>query len=310
MSKKNSLQAVRGMHDVLPDQAFRWQEVEASLENLFHRYNYSQMRTPILEASELFARSIGEETDIVGKEMYSFDDRSGANLTLRPEGTAGCVRSGIEHGLFYNQQQRLWYIGPMFRHERPQRGRYRQFHQVGVECYGWHTADIEAEVIGLAYEAFRELGLQGIRLKINSLGNRKDRETYRDKLVTYFSRYESHLDEDNHRRLAQNPLRILDSKNPELQSLIQDAPLMIDALSDESAEHFGTLQSHLRALEIDFEIDTKLVRVSSKELKGIKLTLAGTPERMRDNSAACFGESFTPSIMTYSNVIFDWVARA
>jgi histidyl-tRNA synthetase len=227
---------------------------------VFAQHSYKQIRTPLLESTHLFARSIGAETDIVSKEMYTFDDRNGDSLTLRPEGTASTVRAGIENGLFYNQQQRLWYTGPMFRHERPQKGRYRQFYQMGVECYGWSTPDIEAEVLAMIDHVFTALGLQHTELQINSLGDADTRERYRSALVEYLSKHADALDDDSRRRLTTNPLRILDSKNEGVQALLLDAPSILDFLSTESADAFACLQGYLQDLEIDFTINPRLVR--------------------------------------------------
>ena len=228
MSEK--LQAIRGMRDILPEESVRWQCVERKITQVLDRYGYQEIRLPILEKTELFARSIGEQTDIVAKEMYSFEDRNGDSLTLRPEGTAGCVRAGLEHGLFHNQTQKLWYMGPMFRHERPQKGRQRQFHQIGVEAFGFDGPDIDAELIILSARLWRELGIKDITLQLNSLGTLQARNKYREILIDYFSQHEEQLDEDSQRRLQTNPLRILDSKNPERQGLIDASPVMKDHL--------------------------------------------------------------------------------
>lgn len=260
MSKQSQIKAIKGMKDILPSQSHYWLKVESLCADIFAKRAYRQIRMPIMESTSLFARSIGSETDIVSKEMYTFDDRNGDSLTLRPEGTASCVRAGIENGLFYNQQQRLWYVGPMFRHERPQKGRYRQFHQVGVECYGWETPDIEAEVLAMVYDLFQELGLSHTILYINSLGDAESRARYKEALVEYLQQHFDDLDEDSQRRLKTNPLRILDSKNAQVQSLLTDAPNILDFLSEQSQAHFASLQSYLLALGIPFEINSKLVR--------------------------------------------------
>jgi histidyl-tRNA synthetase len=260
MSKKSQIKAIRGMNDILPNESPLWLAVEAVCAGVFAQYSYKQIRTPLLESTHLFARSIGAETDIVSKEMYTFDDRNGDSLTLRPEGTASTVRAGIENGLFYNQQQRLWYTGPMFRHERPQKGRYRQFYQIGVECYGWSTPDIEAEVLAMIHKVFTDLGLQYTELQINSLGDVDTRERYRSALTEYLSKHVDALDEDSQRRLTTNPLRILDSKNEGVQALLLDAPSILDYLSPESADAFACLQGYLDDLEIDFTINPRLVR--------------------------------------------------
>lgn len=260
MSKKQLIKAVRGMNDTLPDQSALWLKVESICQSVFDSYGYNQLRTPIVESTHLFLRSIGADTDVVSKEMYTFDDRNGDSLSLRPEGTASCVRAGIENGLFYNQQQRLWYTGPMFRHERPQKGRYRQFMQTGAEVYGWSTPDIEAEVLSVISLIFQKLGLQKTELQINSLGDEQARTKYRQTLVDYLSGFESKLDEDSQRRLVSNPLRILDSKNPDTQAVLSNAPSILDCLSDESAKKFKQLQTHLNDLGIEFTINPKLVR--------------------------------------------------
>ena len=259
MSKK--IQAIRGMHDILPEQIHLWQALEAAVGEVVGRYGYSEIRMPIVESTDLFCRSIGEVTDIVEKEMYTFEDRNGDLLSLRPEGTASCVRAGIEHGLFYNQIQRLWYQGPMFRHERPQKGRYRQFHQVGIECFGMSGAEIEAEIILMSYRVWQKLGLMNeLRLEINTLGTLEERAVYKASLVDYFQQHLDELDEDSQRRLKTNPLRILDSKNPAMQVLIEQAPKLLDALGDESREHFETLLSYLSDADIDYTVNSRLVR--------------------------------------------------
>jgi len=255
------IQAIRGMNDILPEQTPYWQKLEAVLRQLMDSYGYSEIRMPIVENTQLFKRSIGEVTDIVEKEMYTFDDRNGDSLTLRPEGTASCVRAGIEHGLLYNQEQRLWYTGPMFRHERPQKGRYRQFHQLGVETFGVATADVDAELILMTARLWRELGLaDSVRLEINSLGTNEARAAYRDKLVAFLEPIKEQLDEDSQRRLGTNPLRILDSKNPDVQALVKDAPKLSEHLDDESKEHFAKLCRILEANGIEYQVNTNLVR--------------------------------------------------
>lgn len=259
MSKKK-IQAIRGMNDILPAQTPIWQHIEHTLHQVLESYGYQEIRMPILEATELFSRSIGEVTDIVEKEMFSFVDRNSDNLTLRPEGTASCVRAGIQNGLFYNQIQRLWYIGPMFRHERPQKGRYRQFNQLGVEAYGLTGADIDAEIILMTARFWQKLGFDNLELQINSLGSSEARAVYRNKLVDYFLDNESQLDEDSKRRLNTNPLRILDSKNPQMQSLIQSAPQLLDHLDKESQTHFQQLKNILDQIGINYRINPQLVR--------------------------------------------------
>jgi len=254
------LQAIRGMTDILPQETGRWQFVERKIAEILNNYGYQEIRMPILEKTELFARSIGEHTDIVAKEMYSFEDRNGDSLTLRPEGTASCVRAGLEHGLFHNQTQKLWYMGPMFRRERPQKGRQRQFHQIGVEAFGFAGPDIDAELIMLSARLWRELGLKDMCLQLNSLGTAQARAGYREILIDYFLQHEKQLDEDSQRRLHTNPLRILDSKNPDMQELINAAPVMKDHLDEESRLHFEQLLHILNEVGIEYEINPRLVR--------------------------------------------------
>ncbi|MEA3380657.1 MAG: histidine--tRNA ligase [Pseudomonadota bacterium] len=256
-----TIQAIRGMNDCLPEISGTWQKVESVLRQVVASYGYQEIRTPIVESTDLFKRSIGEVTDIVEKEMYTFEDRNGDSLTLRPEGTASCVRAGNEHGLLYNQQQRLWYMGPMFRHERPQKGRYRQFHQFGVETYGMDGPDIDLEVILLSARFWKSFGIeQHVKLQINTLGSNEARAAYRDTLVAFLKERADQLDEDSLRRLETNPLRVLDSKNPDVQAAIVDAPALIDHLDDESKAHFDTLCARLTQAGIEFEINPRLVR--------------------------------------------------
>jgi len=256
----NSIQAIRGMNDILPTQTPHWQYLEQTLRDLLAAYGYHEIRMPILEKTELFKRSIGEVTDIVEKEMYSFADRNGDNLTLRPEGTASCVRAGIEHGLLHNQVQRLWYLGPMFRHERPQQGRYRQFHQLGVEVYGLNGPDIDAEILLMTARFWKMLGLADLELQINSLGSAEARAAYRATLVDYFSGHAAQLDEDSQRRLHSNPLRILDSKNTEMQALIDAAPRLLAHLDQSSADHFAQLCAVLDQAGVAYRVNPRLVR--------------------------------------------------
>ena len=249
------------MNDCLPQDSALWQYVETTLRDTAASYGYSEIRFPIVEMTELFKRSIGEVTDIVEKEMYTFSDRNGDSLTLRPEGTACCVRAGNEHGLLYNQEQRLWYTGPMFRHERPQKGRYRQFHQFGLEAFGIATPDIDAEVIILTARIWQKLGLTPyVKLELNSLGSNEARAAYRDKLVAYLEQHKDLLDEDSLRRLYSNPLRVLDSKNPALAEVLAKAPQLAEHLDAESAAHFASLQQRLTAAGIEFVINPRLVR--------------------------------------------------
>jgi histidyl-tRNA synthetase len=255
-----NIQAIRGMRDILPDQTPLWQYLEGRVREVVQGYGYREIRMPSLEMTELFRRSIGEATDIVEKEMYTFEDRNGDSLTLRPEGTAGCVRAGIESGLFFNQVQRLWYQGPMFRHEKPQRGRFRQFHQIGVETYGMPGPDIDIEVILITHRIWRALGLEDLELQINTLGTPAERTVYRQQLVEYLSGRKSELDEESLRRLDTNPLRILDSKNPDMRGLIADAPALIDYLGEESKSHFDALCSGLEQAGVAFVVNPRLVR--------------------------------------------------
>jgi histidyl-tRNA synthetase len=255
------IKAIRGMNDILPEQTPVWQYLEGTVKEVLDAYGYSEIRMPIVEQTGLFKRSIGEVTDIVEKEMYTFDDRNGDSLTLRPEGTASCVRAAEEHGLLFNQMQRFWYQGPMFRYERPQKGRYRQFHQIGVETFGMGGSDIDAEIIFLSARLWKKLGLlDSVTLQLNSLGSNEARETYKNALVEYLEQRKENLDEDSLRRLDSNPLRILDSKNPEMQTLLADAPVLSDYLDDESKTHFSELTSMLDAAGITYEINPRLVR--------------------------------------------------
>ena len=271
------IQAIRGMNDLLPDQSPKWQYLEKTVSRLLSKYGYQEIRMPIVEQTELFKRSIGEVTDIVEKEMYTFEDRNGDSLTLRPEGTACCVRAAEQHGLLFNQTQRLWYQGPMFRHERPQKGRYRQFHQIGVECFGFSGPDIDAELIALTAELWKELRIDdSVELQINSLGTPEERATYRQALVDYLSQFESELDEDSLRRLSTNPLRILDSKNAKTQSILVDAPILSEFFGEESNQHFDELRAYLDALGVRYVINPKLVR----------------------------------GLDYYSNMVFEWVTSA
>ncbi|MCE2596770.1 histidine--tRNA ligase [Motilimonas cestriensis] len=256
-----SIQAIRGMNDCLPEQTPVWQKVENILKQVVSSYGYSEIRMPIVESTHLFKRSIGEVTDIVEKEMYTFDDRNGDSLTLRPEGTASCVRAGNEHGLLYNQERRLWYIGPMFRHERPQKGRYRQFHQFGVEVFGMASADIDAEVILMTAQFWQQLGLTDhVELQLNSLGSNEARAIYRDALVAFLTEHESALDEDSKRRMHTNPLRVLDSKSAAVQAILVDAPKLSDYLDQESKDHFAKLCQILDAAGVKYVVNEKIVR--------------------------------------------------
>ncbi|GGP39253.1 histidine--tRNA ligase [Shewanella algicola] len=255
------IQAIRGMNDILPTQSPIWQKVEAVLRSSVSAFGYSEIRTPIVESTDLFKRSIGEVTDIVEKEMYTFEDRNGDSLTLRPEGTASTVRAGNEHGLLYNQEQRLWYMGPMFRHERPQKGRYRQFHQFGVEVYGIGTADIDAEVLMLSARLWDQLGIKDhVALELNTLGDPAERAAYRDALIAFLEQHKDKLDEDSQRRMYSNPLRVLDSKDPQVQAILADAPALMDYLGEDTKTHFSTLCELLDAVGIQYTINPRLVR--------------------------------------------------
>ncbi len=253
-------QAIRGMNDVLPEDSGTWRYVESVVREVIESYGYQEIRLPILEHTELFRRSIGEVTDIVEKEMYTFLDRNDESLTMRPEATAGMVRAGISHGLFHNQRQKLWTCGPMFRYEKPQKGRYRQFHQIDVEAMGYPGPDVDAELIIMSARMWQRLGLSRLKLEVNSLGSPQSRKKYRESLVNHFSAVKSRLDEDSIRRLEQNPLRILDSKNPDMQAVIADAPVMLDYLDEESARHFTKLKVLLDAAGITYDVNPRLVR--------------------------------------------------
>jgi histidyl-tRNA synthetase len=258
---REKIQAIRGMNDILPDEASLWEYFEDTVRAWLRAYGYRAIRTPILERTDLFVRSIGEVTDIVEKEMYTFvDELSGESLTLRPEATASCVRAAIEHSLLYEGPQRLWYWGPMFRHERPQKGRYRQFHQVGAEALGFPGPDIDAEHVVMCARLWRMLGLDGIALELNTLGSNEARARYRARLVKYLERHRDMLDADSQRRLHTNPMRVLDSKNPAMQPLIEGAPKLADDLDEESLRQFEDLQARLRAAGVVFSLNSRLVR--------------------------------------------------
>lgn len=257
----DKIQAIRGMNDILPAKTSAWRYVENILTTCLRRYGYHEVRFPLVESTQLFKRTIGEVTDIVEKEMYTFDDLNGDSLTLRPEGTAGCVRACIEHGLLYNQTQKLWYMGPMFRHERPQKGRYRQFNQLGVEVFGIAGASIELELILLCRRMWQELGFADqVQLQINSLGTLAERQQHKVKLVEYLRDHFDDLDQDSKNRLERNPLRVLDSKNPQMQELIANAPKLLDSLGEESSAMFQSLCSGLDTLGINYQVNPVLVR--------------------------------------------------
>ncbi|MGI9250624.1 MAG: histidine--tRNA ligase [Pseudohongiellaceae bacterium] len=253
--------AIRGMNDILPQQTPDWQYLEDCFRQVVKAYGYGEIRFPVLEQTQLFKRSIGEVTDIVEKEMYSFDDRNGDNLSLRPEGTAGCVRAAEQHGLLYNQQQRLWYQGPMFRHERPQKGRYRQFHQFGIEAFGMAGPDIDAEIIEVATSLWQRLDLSAhLKLEVNNVGSSEDRKRYAKELSAWLSKHEKELDEDARRRIHSNPMRVLDSKNPATQTLLAKAPKLEDFISDDSNNHYHGVLSLLDSAGIKHAFNPRLVR--------------------------------------------------
>ncbi|MCG7530178.1 histidine--tRNA ligase [Psychrobium sp. MM17-31] len=256
-----TIQAIRGMNDCLPTQTSLWQFAEQAVRNTVAAYGYSEIRTPIVESTDLFKRSIGEVTDIVEKEMYTFDDRNGDSLTLRPEGTACVVRAGNQHGLLYNQEQRLWYMGPMFRHERPQKGRYRQFHQFGVEVYGISDAHADAEVLMMSAYLWKQLGMtEHVRLELNTLGDNEERAEYRDALIAFLEQHKDVLDEESQRRMYTNPLRVLDTKNHDVQAILVDAPKLSDHLGEESKQHFEKLCELLSLAGIEYTVNERLVR--------------------------------------------------
>jgi histidyl-tRNA synthetase len=254
------IQPVRGMADILPAEIGYWQRLEGTAREVLAAYGYEELRVPVVEHTELFKRSIGEFTDIVEKEMYTFEDKGGDSLTLRPEATAGVVRAAISNGLTHNQKLRVWCLGPMFRHERPQKGRYRQFHQIDVEALGFPGPDVDAEVILVGARLWKRLQIGRVRLEINSLGTPAARQAYRERLVEYFRAHRQSLDEDSVRRLDTNPLRILDSKNPEMRATLEAAPAIVDHLDHESAAHFATLCGHLKAAGVEFRVNPRLVR--------------------------------------------------
>jgi histidyl-tRNA synthetase len=274
------------MNDLLPEAVERWQRIESAARDVLHAYGYREIRLPIVEKSELFARSIGSQTDIVEKEMYSFEDRNGEKLTLRPEGTAGCVRAGIENGFLHNQIQRLWYAGPMFRHERPQKGRYRQFYQIGVEAFGIETPDLDVEIILMCARLWRALGLEGLTLELNSLGTPDARAAYRDELTRYLSARRDRLDEDSLRRLEKNPLRILDSKNPAMREVIAGAPNLHDHLDDASRVHFARVGEYLRDSGVSYTVNPRLVRGLDYYTRTV---FEWTTDRLGAQSAVCAG---------------------
>ncbi|MGB5146328.1 MAG: histidine--tRNA ligase [Porticoccaceae bacterium] len=283
----NAMQSLRGMNDILPGETPVWQHLEATLAELLAGYGYQEIRFPLLESTELFQRSIGEVTDIVEKEMYSFIDRNGDSVTLRPEGTAGCVRACAQHGLLRNQVQRLWYRGPMFRHERPQKGRLRQFHQVGAEVFGLPGPDIDAEMLAMTERLWRRLGIrEHLELQINSLGSGASRAAYRAALVAYLEHYRSELDADSQRRLDTNPLRILDSKAARTREILGDAPVLADYLDAESRDHFAGLCQLLEAAGIRYSVNDRLVR--GLDYYG-KTVFEWVSDRLGAQATACAG---------------------
>ncbi|MEJ8568373.1 histidine--tRNA ligase [Elongatibacter sediminis] len=256
----STIQSIRGMHDILPSDLPAWQRLEQTVADIFTRYAYSEIRIPVVEKTELFARAIGDATDVVEKEMYTFEDRNGDQLSLRPEGTAGVVRAVLQNGLLYATPLRLWYAGPMFRRERPQKGRTRQFHQIGAEVFGAHGPDVDAELLALCKRLWDALGIGGLRLEINSLGTAEERAAYREALKTYFAAHPDALDADSQRRLERNPLRILDSKNPDMRELIAGAPALDSYLGEASRDHFDTLRRYLDDLGVAHRVNPRLVR--------------------------------------------------
>jgi len=283
----NKIQAIRGMNDVLPEQSPLWEFFEDTVREVFRRYGYQNIRTPIVERTELFVRGVGEVTDIVEKEMYSFTDAmNGDALSLRPEGTAPTVRAALEHNLLYNGPQRLWYSGPLFRHERPQKGRYRQYHTFGAEVLGLPGPDVDIELLVMARRLWRELRVEGVQLQINTIGSAAERRAFRECLIAYFESHRALLDEDATRRLHTNPLRILDSKNPALQEMIEAAPRLIDALGDESRRNFEAVQAGLREAAIPYTVNPRLVR----GLDYYNLTVfEWVSDRLGAQSAICSG---------------------
>ena len=281
------IQAIRGMNDILPQQSPQWEFFEDTVRAVFRQYGYRNIRTPIVERTELFVRGVGEATDIVEKEMYSFTDAmSGDNLSLRPEGTAPTVRAALEHNLLYNGPQRLWYSGALFRHERPQKGRYRQYHTFGAEALGFAGPDIDVELLVMARRVWQALAIDGVQLQINTIGSTEERREFRAKLIAYFEPHQALLDEDSKRRLYGNPLRILDSKNPALQEMIEAAPRLIDAVGDASRAHFEAMQAGLRLAGIAFSVNPRLVR----GLDYYNLTVfEWVSDRLGAQSAICSG---------------------
>lgn len=280
------IQPVRGMNDILPDDAPYWELIEGAAADFFAAYGYRRIRIPVLERTELFSRSIGETTDIVEKEMYTFADRNGDSVTLRPEATAGVIRAGLSNGLLHNQQQKLWCSGPMFRYERPQKGRYRQFHQLNVEALGFAEPEIDAELIVICARLWERLGITSIRLELNSLGTPESRQGFRVALVDYFSSHRDALDEDSLRRLERNPMRILDSKNPEMQALIAEAPILSEYVDEESRDHFERLKLYLADVGVAFTVNPRLVRGLDYYTRTV---FEWITDRLGSQSAVCSG---------------------
>ena len=282
----SKIQSVTGMNDLLPENSYLWQQVEAILREVAGQYGYGELRTPILERTELFQQSIGDQTDIVEKEMYTFKDSGEVSVTMRPEATASTVRACNQHGLLYNQQQRLWYMGPMFRRERPQKGRYRQFHQFGIEAFGWSGPDIDAEILQVGDRLWKRLGVQDIKLEINTLGSDDIRARYKQALTSYLEKYFDDLDEDSQRRLSKNPLRILDSKNQKTQEIVQEAPELMDFLDGDARAHFDGLQGLLSDADIDFKVSSRLVRGLDYYTSTV---FEWTTDKLGAQSAVCAG---------------------
>lgn len=280
------IQPIRGMADLLPADSGTWQQIEDRLRALLEAYGYQELRVPVVERTELFKRSIGEVTDIVEKEMYSFEDRNGTSLTLRPEGTAGVVRACISNGLLHNQRQKVWFTGPMFRYEKPQKGRYRQFYQFDVEALGFEGPDVDAELIIITQRIWQLLGIDAVTLELNSLGTPESRRHYRDALTGYFTANEAQLDEDSRRRLGRNPMRILDSKNPAMREVIEAAPVITDYLDDESAEHFALLRALLDDAGIAYRLNPRLVRGLDYYTRTV---FEWVTDRLGAQSAVCSG---------------------
>ena len=254
------IRSIRGMYDILPEDMHYWHALEKAAEQTFAACNYEQIRVPLLERTEVFTRAIGSATDVVSKEMYSFEDRNGESLSLRPEGTAGVVRAALQNGLLYGPVKRLWYSGPMFRYERPQKGRSRQFHQIGAELFGAPGADADAEILALGTQLWERLGLNNLRLEINSLGNADERGVYRDQLQSFLRAHQGDLDDETNERVERNPLRVLDSKDPQVRALLEDAPLLMDQLGEVSRNHYQQLKGYLDSLEIEYHENPRLVR--------------------------------------------------